>query len=165
MILILARLKGSALLQRVTLDGDLDLLKAETVKPPGGNGVTANWAVHIQNGATLNGTMHLNMPDIGAVLAFTGSKLELQGSGEVVFGSDKNNGLGTFEQPTRNDSPITIGPGLTVRGANFTIGPTFLFTGPRTYAAPLLNKGSIRYRGAGRSRSHRDPRPDFPVHQ
>lgn len=94
----------------------------------------------ITNGLTLNGTAYVGNPTNQwyAGLLFAGTQT-LAGTGEVVFGS--NNSLRNVLQPTLAGTALTLGPGITLRGINGTVGYHGLWNGHASTA--VTNLGTI----------------------
>jgi MBG domain (YGX type)/SdrD B-like domain/Putative Ig domain len=110
----------------VTLDGILDL---------GASG-TANGVVNVTNGLTVNGAVNVGNPDPSSVrlgqLFFGTTSQTLGGTGTLVLGNSLNNFVGESGGST---ATLTIGPGVTIRGKNGTVG---------TSTAGLLQQGTIQ---------------------
>ena len=62
----------------------------------------------------------------------------LGGTGTVVFGKSGSNFLGTYYPYDIRCDTLTIGPGITVRGSNGTIGDGYWCTG-----STIVNQGTI----------------------
>jgi hypothetical protein len=90
-------------LDGVTLNGDLHLAGAARL--------------HAANGLTLNGTATLDGNPNPTQFDFDGEQT-LNGTGTILF-TDSNSGT-TLVQPTAG--PLTIGPGVTIRGGGGTVG-------------------------------------------
>jgi hypothetical protein len=108
-------------LDGVTLDADMTLY---------GNG-----AVYIQNGLTLNGTLHLR-----SVVDFLGTQ-QIDGSGSIIFDGDRFS-YGAAEVDG-NNSVLTLGPDLTVHGPVGAIGPA------GSSNARLVDEGTIAVDSGG----------------
>ncbi len=122
-------------LNGVTIDGDLTI------------GATSSASLTVTNGLTLNGTATLGSGSgsFYGQLRFDGSQ-SLLGNGEVVFvGSHNFNTVWVFQSATA----LTIGPAITVRGANGYIGynPNF---GSNSNVA-VINQGTIHADTVGRT--------------
>ena len=96
--------------------------------------------VTVTNGLVLNGTTWIGMPagDHLGVLHFAGSQT-LSGAGTVVFGRP---GKGNMLKLEDASTTLTIGPGITVRGQNGTLG------GSET-GVTVVNQGRIVADSAG----------------
>lgn len=79
--------------------------------------------VNVVNGLTLNGTVTMSR---GAVLYFTGTQT-LGGTGQIVFA-----GSGGYNFLSPQNGTLTIGPAVTIRGGNGSLG-----------SSPLINQGTI----------------------
>ena len=114
-------------LDGVIVNGDLDLI---------------NGSATVLNGLVLNGTAYLgnqtNNNSVG-VLSFSGSQA-LGGNGTVVFGAYSDNRYNALRLDT-GGAALTIGPGITVRGKNGTIGYAYLYGGPQNVG--VTNQGAI----------------------
>jgi RHS repeat-associated protein len=117
-------------LDGVTADSNLDLATYN------------NANVHIVDGLTLNATAWVgNAAGSTAGQVFFDDGGTLGGTGTVVFGKSGSNFLGMYK-PNYWDSAtdtLTIGPGITVRGSNGTLGE-----GPYYYRNnSIVNQGTI----------------------
>jgi hypothetical protein len=111
-------------------------LAATAFSPPTLDGVTLDadmmladdGYVNLINGLTLNGTLTV-APSLnrGAILYFTGTQT-LGGTGQIVFAGTGVNRL------SPQSGTLTIGPALTIRGGNGSIGEQ---------SSPLINQGTI----------------------
>ncbi|WP_337169445.1 choice-of-anchor D domain-containing protein [Gemmatimonas aurantiaca] len=101
---------GGNVLNGVTLAGHADL--ALTSAP------SQMW---VENGLTLsNATIDINGTSAGSsIVGFRGTQT-LGGTGTVVFGN--TNGAANYVWLDNNDAVLTIGPNVTIRGQNGTIG-------------------------------------------
>ncbi len=105
-------------LDGVTLDGDVIMTDAGS-------------RVRIVNGLTLNGQLTLGN---GSFVAFDGDQT-LSGDGELVFSGEGNTTSVFIEQ----DSVLTVGPELTLRGGKANIGGAVFNGGDES----LINQGRI----------------------
>ena len=86
----------------------------------------------VVNGMTLNGTININS---ASLLNFEGDQI-LSGSGSIVFGSGGSNRIGI----DGGSKTLTVASGVTIRGANGTIGLGQLVNGSGN---TLVNNGTI----------------------
>ena len=124
---LLATAAGGTL-DGVTVEGNIDLTTAQ-----GAN-------LTIEDGLTLDGTAMVGSPssNMYGYLLFTGSQA-LGGTGTVVFGQSSFNTLLVSEAGTT----LTIGPGITVRGQNGTIGYNNDLINTSTNVS-VVNQGTIQ---------------------
>ena len=114
-------------LDGVTVNGDLDLT---------GNAVSAT----VTNGLVLNGTARLGNTNSGyGALSFSGTQT-LAGNGTVVFGGGLSSSVNAVRLAD-GGTTLTIGPGITVRGENGTIGYHGWWGGPANVG--VINQGTI----------------------
>ena len=119
----------SGTLSGVTLDADL-------------NPTASGSVVTMTNGLTLNGTARVGIGTEYATLNFSGTQT-LGGTGQVVFSNNTNNVV----QPTTNGT-LTIGPGITIRGARGTVGAAALaFVNQGVIKADTANVAGITLTG------------------
>ena len=126
---------ASGTLDRVTVDGLLDV------------GRTANGAsLTVTNGLVLNGTAYVGSPTLSAygAIGFAGTQT-LGGNGTVLFGTSNpwGNEMANALWLVYGGTTLTIGPGITVRGQNGTVGavPSSPWSGPAS--AKVVNQGII----------------------
>src|SRR5262249_45591359 len=95
-------------LNRVTFNGDMDLVTFVLAKAT------------LINGLTLNGTAHLGGDDarFSSSLSFQDTQT-LGGAATIVFGASSSNGLSITGAAS---SMLTIAPGVVIRGQKGTIG-------------------------------------------
>jgi hypothetical protein len=100
-------------LDRVTLNGDLDMTTSSSI------------SLTITNGLTLNGTASLGNASgtTSGFLSFSGDQV-LGGAGAVVFGGSDSNTLSVAGGTT-----LTIGANVTVQGGHGSLSGTFLNQG------------------------------------
>lgn len=122
---IVANLSSGNFLRGTMLNGVLDL-------------ATQSGRERVQNGMTLNGRIDI---DNNGILGLEGTQT-IAGSGEIVLGG--NAGLGNRIDLEGNGT-TTLGPGVTIRGTNGTIGQQLNVAGTQT----LLNQGTINADGGG----------------
>jgi hypothetical protein len=99
-------------LDRVTLNGDLDMTTSSSI------------SLTITNGLTLNGTASLGnfIGTTSGFLSFSGDQV-LGGGGAIVFGGSDSNTLSI------GSGTLTIGPKVTVQGGHGNLSGTFLNQG------------------------------------
>jgi allophanate hydrolase subunit 2 len=112
-------------LDGVTLNGDIDL--------------TAGTTVTVVDGLTLNGNALLNGQSPSS-LSFSGSQT-LDGTGNVLFGTASSS------MPISYNATLTVGAGITLHGANATIGgSSYYYNYPQ---GAVINNGAIAEDGGG----------------
>jgi RHS repeat-associated protein len=139
---------NSGTLDGVTMNGVLDV----------GNTSSNGVSLTVTNGLVLNGTALVGNPTNGVVnslkwwgeISFAGSQT-LSGNGAVVFGNAAYIPASTFYfinalRLRDAGTTLTIGPGITVRGQNGTIGNLY-WGGPTNVT--IINQGTISADVAG----------------
>ncbi|HEY0776769.1 MAG TPA: choice-of-anchor D domain-containing protein [Gemmatirosa sp.] len=120
---------GNNFFNAVTLNGALDLASAQSIERVTG-GLT------LQNNATI--TLNAN-----SILAFEGSQT-IGGTGTILLGATGSGNRLNIESPS-GLSTLTVGPNMTIRGTNGTIGGQNFEGG----AEALVNNGTISADGHG----------------
>ena len=125
---------GSGTLDGVTVNGVLDV----------GSSVNGT-SLTVTNGLVLNGTALVGNPTNNnyGYISFAGSQ-SLSGSGAVVFGGSTSSSSGYYYNTLRvvnAATTLTLGPGITVRGKNGTIGYNPTWGGATNVA--VVNQGTI----------------------
>ena len=119
---------ASNFLSTATLNGTLDLASNTSVERVSG--------LTLQNGAAVN-------VNNNSALAFEGTQT-LSGTGTIVLGSTGAGNRVNIESPN-GTATLTVGPNVTIRGTNGTIGGQNFEGG----ANALLNNGTINADGGG----------------
>ena len=120
---------GNNFLNTATLNGALDLASATSIERVTG-GLT------LQNAATIS-------VNNNSVLAIEGSQT-LGGTGNILFGATGSGNRLNIESPSGTGT-LTVGPNVTIHGANGTIGGQNFEGG----ANALVNNGTINADGGG----------------
>ena len=115
---------GNNVLNAVTFGGALDLATNTSIERVSGD-------LTLQNGATIN-------VNNNSVLAFEGSQT-FGGTGTVVLGGTGSGNRINIESPGNVTGTLTVGPNVTIRGTNGTIGGQNFEGGP----SALVNNGTI----------------------
>ncbi len=118
---------GSNMLRGVTLNGTIDL-------------ATSYGVIRASDGLTLTAGSTIDV-NSNSILAFDGDQT-LGGTGTIVLGSTGSNNRITVEG---NGVTLTVGPNVTIRGQNGTIGGASLVGGVST----IVNNGTIAADVAG----------------